>query len=57
MENFLALKLPLPAGLQMASIGPVTSKTMREHGLKVDVEAKKFDIPGLTAAIREFYGA
>ena len=57
VENFLALKLPLPADLKMASIGPITSQTMREHGLKVDVEARQFDIPGLTAAIREFYGA
>ncbi len=57
VENFLALKLPLPPGLRTASIGPVTSKTMREHGLKVDLEARKYDIPGLTEAIREFYGA
>ena len=57
VENFMALKLPLPAGLQTASIGPITSQTMREHGLKVDVEAKRFDIPGLTAAIREYFGA
>ena len=27
----------------------------REHGLKVDVEAKHYDIPGLIAAIRAFY--
>ncbi len=57
VENFLALKLPWPAGLKTASIGPITSKTMRENGLTVDVEAKKYDIPGLTQAIREFYGA
>ncbi|MDB6171146.1 MAG: nasF [Chthoniobacteraceae bacterium] len=55
VENFLALKLPLPAGLKTASIGPVTSKTMREHGLKVDIEAKEFDIPGLLKAIAEHY--
>ena len=56
VENFLALKLPLPAGISTASIGPVTSKTMRDNGLKVDVEAKQFDIPGLIAAIQKFYG-
>jgi uroporphyrinogen III methyltransferase/synthase len=56
VENFLTLKLPWPAGLKTASIGPITSKTMRDHGLKVDVEAKKYDIPGLTEAIRGFYG-
>ncbi len=57
VENFLALKLPWPADLKTVSIGPVTSKTMREHGLKVDVEARQYDIPGLTQAIREFCGA
>lgn len=54
-ENFLALNLPWPAGLKTASIGPITSQTMRERGLAVDVEAKQYDIPGLIAAIREFY--
>ena len=57
VENFLALKLPLPAGLKTASIGPITSQTMRDHGLAVDVEAKEFDIPGLATAVRDFYGA
>jgi uroporphyrinogen III methyltransferase/synthase len=56
VENFMALKLPLPAGMKTASIGPITSKTMRDLGLTVDVEAKKYDIPGLTAAVRQFYG-
>lgn len=56
VENFLALKLPMPAGLKVASIGPVTSKTARDHGLTVDAEAKVFDIPGLLAAIRKYYG-
>ena len=55
VENFLALNRPLPAGLKTASIGPITSATMRERGLAVDVEAKKYDMPGLIAAIREFY--
>jgi uroporphyrinogen III methyltransferase/synthase len=57
VENFMALQLPWPAGLKTASIGPITSKTMRDLGLTVDVEAKQYDIPGLTAAIRGFYGA
>ncbi|MEI9894029.1 MAG: uroporphyrinogen-III synthase [Chthoniobacter sp.] len=39
VENFLALKLPWPSSLKTASIGPITSKTMRAAGLKVDVEA------------------
>jgi uroporphyrinogen III methyltransferase/synthase len=57
VENFLALKLPLPTGLKTASIGPITSKTMRDNGLSVDVEAKQYDIPGLLAAIRGYYGS
>ncbi|MGA9566953.1 MAG: uroporphyrinogen-III synthase [Candidatus Korobacteraceae bacterium] len=38
-------------GIHSASIGPVTSATLREFGLPVDIEAKTFDIPGLVAAI------
>jgi uroporphyrinogen-III synthase len=38
-------------GARFASIGPVTSATLRELGLPVDVEAKKYTIPGLIAAI------
>jgi uroporphyrinogen-III synthase len=33
------------------SIGPVTSETAREHGLKVDVEAERHDIDGLVEAL------
>jgi uroporphyrinogen-III synthase len=43
-----------PAALQgvtLASIGPVTSATLRELGLSVDVEAQQFSIPGLLTAI------
>jgi uroporphyrinogen III methyltransferase/synthase len=54
VENFLALKLPWPPGLKTASIGPITSKTMRENGLKVDIESHRHDIPGLIAAIRKY---
>lgn len=35
----------------MASIGPVTSSTLREFGLPVQIAAKQFTIPGLVAAI------
>jgi uroporphyrinogen III methyltransferase/synthase len=55
VENFMALKLPWPAGMKTASIGPITSKAMRELDLTVDVEAEKYDIPGLVAAVRKFY--
>src|SRR5205814_1053599 len=55
VENFLALGLPWPAKMQVASIGPVTSKTARERGLEVAVEARRHDIPGLVEAVRKFF--
>ena len=55
VENFLALGLPWPKRMEVASIGPITSKTARDHGLKVSIEAKQHDIDGLTEAIRRFY--
>jgi uroporphyrinogen-III synthase len=41
------------ADIQMASIGPVTSATLRERGLPVDIAAREFTIPGLVKAIVE----
>ena len=55
VENFLALGLEWPKGMKIASIGPITSKTARDRGLQVDVEARRHDIPGLVEAIRNFY--
>jgi uroporphyrinogen III methyltransferase / synthase len=55
VENFLALGLPWPKGMQVASIGPITSQTARSNGLKVDVEAKRHDIDGLVKAIGDFF--
>lgn len=55
VKNFVALGLPLPPNVRTASIGPVTSATMRQLGLPVDIEAKHHDIAGLTDAIRGYY--
>ncbi len=38
-----------------ASIGPVTSQTMREHGMTVTLEARAYTIDGLVDAIVEHY--
>jgi uroporphyrinogen-III synthase len=38
-------------GVRLASIGPVTSSTLRELGLRVDIVAKEFTVPGLIDAI------
>jgi len=54
-ENFYALGLPIPDGLVRASIGPVTSKTMKTLDMPVDVEAKVHDMPGLVDAIVKFF--
>jgi uroporphyrinogen-III synthase len=54
VRNFVAL-LRSPwanvEGIGLASIGPVTSSTLRELGLRVDLEAKEFTIAGLVEAI------
>lgn len=65
VKNFVALIPPLwrgrprsrmqrppqLAGITLASIGPVTSATLRELKLGADVEAKQYTIPGLIQAI------
>jgi uroporphyrinogen-III synthase len=57
VRNFVALlgsyKTNL-AGVRLASIGPVTSSTLRELGLQVHISAREFTIPGLVEAIVRF---
>jgi uroporphyrinogen-III synthase len=55
VRNFLAL---LGKGshaelkdVRLASIGPVTSATLREQGLRADLQARHYTIPGLIKAI------
>jgi uroporphyrinogen III methyltransferase/synthase len=55
VENFLALGLTWPKEMRVASIGPVTSRTVRDNGLKIDIEARRHDIEGLVEAIRKFF--
>jgi uroporphyrinogen III methyltransferase/synthase len=55
VENFFALGLPWPKGMHIASIGPITSRTVRDQGHNVDVEARRHDIDGLVQAIRELF--
>jgi uroporphyrinogen III methyltransferase / synthase len=40
-------------GARVVSIGPVTSATLREHGIEPHVEADRHDVDGLVAAIVE----
>jgi len=57
VENFVALKLPWPENAKAASIGPITSETMRKCGLNVDAEASRYDMDGLVAAILSLFKA
>lgn len=43
------------AGVKAVSIGPVTSRTLRELGWEPAAEAEPSDIPGLIAAIRDLF--
>ncbi len=47
----------LVEGVLNASIGPVTSDTLRRYQLSVDVQAAEYTIPGLIAAVVERAGA
>ncbi len=53
VRNFVDLlgKRRPASDVQFASIGPVTSATLREMGLPVDIEAREYTIPGLIEAI------
>jgi uroporphyrinogen-III synthase len=62
VKNFVALlglrgaRAALKRGVHSASIGPVTSATLRDFRLPVDIEAKEYTIPGLVKAIAERLG-
>ncbi|MCL6610634.1 MAG: uroporphyrinogen-III C-methyltransferase [Peptococcaceae bacterium] len=55
VKNFLSLAgedlLPLPEGVRVACIGPVTAGTARSMGLPVHIEAEEYTIEGLVKAI------
>lgn len=46
----------LLAPLTLASIGPITSRTARELGLTIQIEAEEQSIPGLVAALERGLG-
>lgn len=62
VNHFVALlkKEDLPnllKGILIACIGPVTTRTAIEWGLKVKIQPKHYTIPGLTQAIAEYFGS
>jgi len=42
-------------GVAVASIGPVTSKTCRDLGLKVDIQPDEFTLSALSGAIQQYF--
>jgi len=44
-------------GVTIAAIGPVTAETARGLGLRVDVVAGEYTIPGLVAALKAHFTA
>jgi len=60
VTNFLAAlpeerRSELAKKVKAASIGPVTSETLREHGIEIVVEAAESTIPGLVVAIVDHF--
>lgn len=55
VRNFFALNLALPSRVKFASIGPVTTRTLKESGAEPAVEAARHDVPGLVEAITEHF--
>jgi len=45
------------AGIALASIGPVTSDTVRKLGLDVSIEARESTLQGLVQAIQEYFNS
>jgi len=58
VRNFVRLTRGIDlAGLVVASIGPVSSKTATDLGLHVDVQPSEYTVPALAAALGEHFGA
>ena len=55
VESFMQLDIEWPENCIAASIGPITSRTLHEHGIEPEIEAQDHDINGLVKAIVEFY--
>jgi uroporphyrinogen III methyltransferase / synthase len=57
VENFVGAFGGGASGLlektKVACIGPITADTARKNGLRVDIEADEYTIPGLVEAVRE----
>ncbi len=51
VKHFVAMGIKLPENCRVASIGPITTATLAEYGMKPDIEASKHNIASLIKAI------
>jgi len=59
VTNFLEIMgtdfLPIPAGIRVACIGPVTAAAARKAGLPVDILQETYTVPGLVESLKDFF--
>jgi uroporphyrinogen III methyltransferase / synthase len=55
VHNFVDMLGTQIGRAEVATIGPITSASAREHGLPVHVEAAEYTVPGLVRAIERHY--
>jgi len=51
-----ARAIPLLAKTTVASIGPITTETAKKRGIRVDVTAAEYTLPGLVTALEKHFG-
>ena len=57
VRNFLQRYTAPITGPLIACIGPVTAAAARDAGLQVDIEAHEYTVPGLVAALEQYFAA
>lgn len=55
VEFFFELNPRLHPDTRLASIGPITSAALRDHGHEPHIEASQHDIPGLVSALSDYF--
>lgn len=55
VRNFMAMGIPLPESCLVASIGPVTTATLREFGIEPHIVSPNHNIPSLVESIANYF--
>lgn len=55
VKHFMAMGIKLPRNCVVASIGPITTASLAEYGIKPQIEAKKHNIDSLIVSIRKYF--